>query len=180
MYSNFEAALQSLEFVAALNKRKMIEWLATLHIDYETIPIRSFVHQQFEFCVAIYELLCKRLDCDPKVLFTSRRWFHRDTQNCEHGLVRCLCLECVSIHAKKSKCDVAGCDKQPTFNFPNVRPAIKCGAHKEEGMVDVTNANCDVAGCDKRPTFNFPNVRPAIKCGAHKEEGMVGVNHAKK
>ena len=118
MYSNFEAALQSLEFVAALNKMKMIEWLATLQIDYEAIPIRSFVHQQFDFCVAIYELLCTRLDCDPKVLFTSRRWFHRDTQNCEHGLVRCLCFECVSLHAK---CDVAGCDKVPTFNFPNVQ-----------------------------------------------------------
>ncbi len=36
----------------------MIEWLATLQIDYEAIPIRSFVHQQFHFCVAIYELLC--------------------------------------------------------------------------------------------------------------------------
>ena len=115
----------------------MIEWLATLHIDCSTLPISSFVHQQYDFCLQIYELLCKRLDGNAKVLLISRRWFLRDTQKCQHGLVRCLCLECVSIHGM---CDVAGCDKQPTFNFPNVRPAIKCGAHKEEGMVDVNHA----------------------------------------
>jgi len=47
-------------------------------------------------------------------------------------------------------------DKRPTFNFPIVRPAIKCGAHKKEGMVDVHHAKCDVAGCDTRSYLNFP------------------------
>ena len=152
MYSNFEAALQSLNFVAALNKRRMIEWLATLHIDCTTLPISSFVHQQFDFCVQMYELLCQRLDCDPKVLFTSRRWFLKDKQNCEHGLMRCLCLECVSL---QNKCKVAGCDTHPVFNFPGAKPGVRCGHHKEDGMVNVMNKVCEYDGCKTPPSFNF-------------------------
>ena len=31
----------------------------------------------------------------------------------------------------------AGCTKLPSFNFPGVTPAARCGTHREDGMVNV-------------------------------------------
>ena len=31
----------------------------------------------------------------------------------------------------------AGCAKLPSFNFPGVTPAARCGTHREDGMVNV-------------------------------------------
>jgi hypothetical protein len=86
-----------------------------------------YIHQEFDFCVQMYELLCQRLDCDPKVLFTSRRWFLKDKQNCEHGLMRCLCLECVSTHNPDSAFAETGCT---TVSRSSLAPTtLACHSH---------------------------------------------------
>jgi hypothetical protein len=87
-------AVQTLKLDAANNKLRMIDWLKDdLGIDYESLSLRSFVHMKHELCVEIYALLCGRLDCVPKILFTSRLWHVRDTKPCEHGKVRCQCAQ---------------------------------------------------------------------------------------
>ncbi len=179
-YLNLNAALQLLNFDAAQNKSLMIEWLKeTLDIDYQALSIKSFVHMQHELCVEIYALLCQRSDCQKiakaKVLFTSRRWYSKDTKNCEHGMVRCLCEQCVPFDVSNKPCEVEGCKVQPSFNQPGIRPAIRCDAHRLEGMVDVVNKTCEAEGCKVQPSFNQPGIRPAIRCDAHRLEGMVNV-----
>ena len=173
-YLNLTEALQSLNFDAALNKKRIIEWLATLHIDYTTLRIRSFVHLQFEFCVEIFQLLCNRVDCDPKKLLTSRRWFLKDTLNCEHGMMRCQCLECV---CDRQKCSFKDCKLQPSFNFPG-QPAKFCLTHQEDGMEKVKVQKCSFKDCMLAPSFNFPG-QPAKFCSTHQEPGMENVRDKK-
>ncbi len=40
----------------------------------------------------------------------------------------------------------AGCTKLPSFNFPGQTPASRCGAHREDGMVNVRHRVCQHEG----------------------------------
>ena len=40
----------------------------------------------------------------------------------------------------------AGCSKLPSFNFPGQTPASRCGAHREDGMVNVRHRVCQHDG----------------------------------
>ncbi len=45
------------------------------------------------------------------------------------------------VNVVSKMCNHPGCYKQPSFNFPDTKPAIKCVGHKEEGMVNVSWRN---------------------------------------
>jgi len=77
-------------------------------------------------------------------------------------------------------CEASDCAKWPSFNAFGEKKARFCGAHKEDGMVDVMNKRwCLEDGCSKRPAFNVEGEKPEY-CSMHKLEGMVDVKNTKK
>jgi hypothetical protein len=55
---------------------------------------------------------------------------------------------------------------------------LKCGSHKENGMIDLTHKKCQIEGCITRPTFGIEGGK-ATRCRIHKEEGMIDVVNKK-
>jgi len=67
---------------------------------------------------------------------------------------------------------VCECGKQPFFNFPGVRPGIRCAECKEDGMVDVYRKKC---ACGIVPYFNILGEKRGEYCDNCKKPGMVNV-----
>ena len=66
------------------------------------------------------------------------------------------------------------------FIFPGAKPGVRCGHHKEDGMVNVKNKVCEYDGCTTLPSFNFPGATSGVRFGHHKEDGMVNPRRAAK
>jgi plastocyanin len=79
------------------------------------------------------------------------------------------------VNVISKRCAEPGCNKQPTFNQPGLRPKY-CAPHKSANMVNVINKRCAEPGCNKQPTFNQPGLRPKY-CAPHKSANMVNVIH---
>ncbi len=180
MYSKLTTALDSLKFSAAQNKSTMMQWLHSLDIDCDKIPVSSFVHMEHAQSVKIWQMLSERVDCDPKKLFISRLWYAKDLKNCDHGIVRCQCVACV--HEKTRCCGVGGCTTIPSFNIPGSRKPLRCVKHRGDTMVDVVNAakRCTTKGCSTIASFNYYGKKPAVKCSDHKIGEMINVNESRR
>ena len=70
----------------------------------------------------------------------------------------------------------AGCTKLPSFNFPGMTPAARCGTHREEGMVNVRHRVCQHEGCGTEAKYNLPGEPHGAFCGQHKLKDMERVN----
>ena len=141
----------------------------------ETLRIHSFVHLPLDLAQRVWLLVlhkrCEGNEMTARALFKSRLWYWGDLEHCDHDLEQCVCTVC---HDSRL-CSHPGCGTHPVFNFPGAKPGIRCGPHKEPGMVNVTNKVCEYDGCTTQPSFNFPGAKPGIRCGPHKEPGMVNV-----
>lgn len=80
------------------------------------------------------------------------------------------------------KCRHEGCNKVPSFNLPDVKPAIFCMTHKTIDMVNVKTPysmrkirTCISKECDKVPRFNYIGQEKKLYCSKHKLEGMVNL-----
>ena len=73
-------------------------------------------------------------------------------------------------------CMPAGCTKLPSFNFPGMTPAARCGTHREEGMVNVRHRVCQHEGCGTEAKYNLPGEPHGAYCGQHKLKDMERVN----
>ena len=71
---------------------------------------------------------------------------------------------------------LAGCTKLPSFNFPGMTPAARCGTHREEGMVNVRHRVCQAEGCGTEAKYNLPGEPHGAFCGQHKLKDMERVN----
>jgi hypothetical protein len=104
-FTTVDSALEALHFGDAANKLEMIEWLAGLGVDYGLLRIRSFVHREHALCAAIYAQFCAASYLYPIASLTERLWHRRDLEHCSHGVVRCLCRECmiagICVHGKQ-------------------------------------------------------------------------------
>jgi hypothetical protein len=40
------------------------------------------------------------------------------------------------VNVVNKMCEVPNCFKRPSLNYPGVRPAVRCGEHKLEGMTN--------------------------------------------
>lgn len=90
------------------------------------------------------------------------------------------CLKCRlnTKRNRKPKPPTRVCEKCPKtscFNFPGQTPGIRCGEHKEIGMINVIQKNCDHDGCLKQPCYNLPNEHFGKFCASHKTPDMVNV-----
>ena len=79
------------------------------------------------------------------------------------------------VNLRKTTSEIEGCWKHASFNKPGALTAIRCGDHKESGMVDVVSKKCQFEGCGKQLLFNKPGALTAIRCGGHKKPGMINV-----
>jgi len=90
-----------------------------------------------------------------------------------------VCLKCRLKTAKNRKsgghrkCE--HCGKQPVFNFPGVKPGIRCSDHKDSGMVNVMSLKCSHENCKIQPCYNFPKELFGIVCATHKKDGMINI-----
>jgi hypothetical protein len=69
-----------------------------------------------------------------------------------------------------------GCNKLPSFNYPGVTPAARCGSHREDGMVNVRHRVCQHEGCGTEAKYNLPGEQHGAYCGQHKLKDMERVN----
>jgi hypothetical protein len=77
------------------------------------------------------------------------------------------------------RCSGAGCTKLPSFNYPGCTPAVFCGRHKDQSMVNVRHKVCQQHGCGTEAKYNHPGATNGAYCGTHKDPGMVRVNSRK-
>lgn len=90
-----------------------------------------------------------------------------------------VCIKCRLKTAKNRKlggdrkCE--HCGKQPAFNFPGVKPGIRCSDHKDSGMVNVMSLKCSHENCKIQPCYNFPKELFGIVCATHKKDGMINI-----
>lgn len=73
-------------------------------------------------------------------------------------------------------CQVDGCNKRRSYNFPSESQGKFCAKHREPNMICVTVSRCREQGCTKRPFYNYA-FKKALYCARHKRENMVDVKH---
>lgn len=81
------------------------------------------------------------------------------------------------IDIAHKRCEEKGCNKlNPCFNFPDVKPGVRCFTHKLVGMINVAGRRCNhPIGCIKRPNFGWLDDPRATRCSEHREIGMVDI-----
>lgn len=67
------------------------------------------------------------------------------------------------------------CPKTACFNLPGQTLCIRCGEHREPGMINVIQKNCEHEGCLKQPCYNLPNEHFGKFCASHKTPEMINV-----
>lgn len=70
------------------------------------------------------------------------------------------------------KCIVDNCNKQPTFNYINLKGAY-CSEHKKDNMINVVNKPCISENCTKRATYNLKTESNPLFCNKHKTPDMI-------
>lgn len=69
-------------------------------------------------------------------------------------------------------CEVRGCTTTANFNFPGQKRRLRCGTHREDGMLHVSSI-CEVVGCLTTAGFQRSPGQKPTRCSAHREEGMM-------
>eukprot|EP00903_Cladosiphon_okamuranus_P018918 g17400.t1 len=85
--------------------------------------------------------------------------------------------------ASRKKCEISGCNIQPSYGTAGTTRPRFCSRHKEKSHVCLKNRPCLFPGCHTRPHYGLPGVR-GVFFVAHKKEGMIHLlnetNYAKK
>ena len=80
----------------------------------------------------------------------------------------------------KNKCSYVGCDKYPSYNFPDHKTPIRCAAHASNGMYDVKNNRCIFDGCVKlHPSYNYPDKYTGLWCATHRPKETINIEKLK-
>jgi len=72
------------------------------------------------------------------------------------------------------QCTDSNCRKPATYGIEYKKP-LKCGSHREEGLVNVRNPRCKHPGCKTRPNSNYITETKALYCKPHRLAGMESV-----
>lgn len=77
----------------------------------------------------------------------------------------------------KGYCEIENCPEKAAYNIPRIKPAIRCKAHKINGMIYSKTILCKGLDdtCPKCPTFNIKGAKSAKFCIIHKTDVMVDV-----
>ena len=77
----------------------------------------------------------------------------------------------------KGYCEIENCPEKAAYNLPRVKPAIRCKAHKKEGMIYSNTVLCKGLNntCIKCPSYNIKGAKSGKFCILHKVDGMVDV-----
>jgi len=77
------------------------------------------------------------------------------------------------VNLRRKPCIGDGCNKQPSYNYPEEKSALYCSDHKLDGMKKVTNRLCAGVDCDKQPSYRHEYSPTYTHCVDHAENGMV-------
>jgi hypothetical protein len=64
------------------------------------------------------------------------RFFLREIIHCSHRHIAQVHRLPGMVNVVNKMCEVPNCFKRPSLNYPGVRPAVRCGEHKLEGMTN--------------------------------------------
>jgi hypothetical protein len=71
-------------------------------------------------------------------------------------------------------CEVRGCTKVASYDFPGEKGRRRCNAHKEDGMFNLPRL-CEFKGCLLVASFGSSLGRKSTRCSLHRCDGMVTI-----
>ena len=77
--------------------------------------------------------------------------------------------------SKNKQCQVAGCEKIPTFGYPGQNRTC-CHEHMESGMFPSKGLKCQEKDCPVTASFGPPG-GGSLTCSAHREIGYLNIKN---
>ncbi len=79
------------------------------------------------------------------------------------------------------KCLQEGCDKNPTYNYINIKGNKYCAKHALPGMINRSKISsfCQEDGCTTIANFNYLGEKKGKFCVKHKKDEMINVVDSK-
>jgi len=59
------------------------------------------------------------------------------------------------INIVSRRCEHAGCQTHPHFNYQGQKVGRFCAEHKLENMIDIKHKQCEHVGCQTHPVYNY-------------------------
>ena len=67
------------------------------------------------------------------------------------------------VNVVNKMCEVPNCFKRPSLNYPGIRPAVRCGEHKLEGMTNAFRKATVPKSSNKQASSNGSQTRTRVK-----------------